>query len=310
MRNAFSQEITKLAALNDRIVLLSGDIGNRLFDPFKEKFPERFYNCGVAEANMTGMAAGMALCGLLPVTYTISAFNTVRCLEQIRLDVCYHRLPVVIVGVGAGLSYAALNTTHHALEEIAFMRNLPNMTVLCPGDSLEVRCALRAAVEWGGPVYIRMGKKNEPVVHREVPPFQIGKCIVLREGTDVCLVSTGTMLPAAIATAAQLGSKNISAKVVSMHTVKPLDEEFLQTAFYSSFSSVVTLEEHSRMGGLGGSIAEWLSEKPGTKARLLRFGTPDRFLYEAGGQHYARKSCGLLPEQIAEKVMTFLSAFS
>ena len=158
MRNAFAQEITALAAEDKRIVLLSGDIGNRLFDPYKKQFPDRFYNCGVAEANMTSVAAGMALSGLRPVTYTIAAFNTVRCLEQIRVDVCYQGLPVVIVGVGGGLSYAALNATHHALEDVAFLRILPNMTVICPGDAWEVRAAVRAAIKHNGPVYVRLGK--------------------------------------------------------------------------------------------------------------------------------------------------------
>ena len=135
MRNAFSSEMTELAKTNERIVLLSGDIGNKLFDPFKALFPNRFFNCGVAEANMTSMAAGMALGGLIPVTYTITPFNTYRCLEQIRVDLCYHNLPVTIVGVGAGLSYASLGATHHSCEDIAILRSLPNMTVVCPGDA-------------------------------------------------------------------------------------------------------------------------------------------------------------------------------
>ena len=160
MRAAFANEIEALSAKDERLVLLSGDIGNRMFDTYKEKFPNRFYNCGVAEANMTGIAAGMALCGLRPITYTITAFNTIRCLEQIRLDVCYQNLPVIIVGVGGGLSYSSLNATHHALEDIASLRVLPNMTVICPGDAWEVRAALRAAIEVDGPVYIRMAKKN------------------------------------------------------------------------------------------------------------------------------------------------------
>lgn len=160
MRNAFAAEITEISATDDKIVLLSGDIGNRLFNSFKEKFSNRFYNCGVAEANMTSMAAGMAACGLKPVTYTITPFNTIRCLEQIRVDVCYHNLPVVIVGVGSGLSYANLGATHHSCEDIALLRVLPNMTVICPADAVEVRLALRAALNYGRPVYIRLGKKK------------------------------------------------------------------------------------------------------------------------------------------------------
>src|SRR2546430_5284860 len=164
MRNAFATEITSLASEDERLVLLSGDIGNKLFDGYKEKFPERFFNCGVAEANMMGMAAGMALSGMRPITYTITPFTTTRCFEQIRVDVCYHNVPVIIVGVGGGLSYASLGATHHSCEDIALLRMLPNMTVICPGDAIEVRGALRAALRHDGPVYIRLGKKGEPIV--------------------------------------------------------------------------------------------------------------------------------------------------
>lgn len=294
--------MTALAAEDKRIVLLSGDIGNRLFDPYKKQFPDRFYNCGVAEANMTSVAAGMALCGLRPVTYTITAFNTVRCLEQIRVDVCYQGLPVVIVGVGGGLSYAALNATHHALEDVAFLRILPNMTVICPGDAWEVRAAVRAALKHNGPVYVRLGKKNEPVIHENFPDFRIGKGIIVRSGTLVCFLSTGNMLPTALEAAEELEKRDISTQVVSLHTVKPLDEELL-TDIFSRFSLVVTIEEHSILGGLGGAVAEWLADQPHFKSRLCRMGTADAFMYEAGGQDYARGYFGLLPGQIAERVL-------
>src|SRR5215467_4329085 len=144
MRNAFADELTKLGSEEPCVVMLSGDIGNRLFDKFKDRHPGRFLNCGVAEANMTGVAAGMAMCGLRPVAYTITPFVTTRCLEQIRVDVCYHNLPVTIVGVGAGLSYASLNATHHSCEDVAFLRALPNMSIVCPADPVEVRCSLKA----------------------------------------------------------------------------------------------------------------------------------------------------------------------
>ena len=210
MRAAFADEIETLAAEDNRIVLLSGDIGNRMFDTFKEKSPDNFYNCGVAEANMTGMAAGMALCGLRPVTYTITAFNTARVLEQIRLDVCFQNLPVIIVGVGGGLSYASLNATHHALEDIAFLRVLPNMTVICPGDAWEVRAALRAALQINGPVYIRMAKKNEPLVHSSMPDFSIGKGLIVREGTDICFLNSGSFI---LCTFSSKGRSAISLKL-------------------------------------------------------------------------------------------------
>src|SRR5882672_9947775 len=192
MRNAFAKQITTLARQDERIVLLSGDIGNRLFDDFKARFPTRFYNCGVAEANMIGVAAGMAMSGLRPVCYTITPFVTYRCMEQIRVDVCYHHVPVVIVGTGAGLSYASLGGTHHSCEEVGMLRLLPGLTVLAPGDEWEVRGAVKAALAHPGPVYMRIGKKGEPVVHKTEPELTIGKAIPIRSGTEVCLLNAGT----------------------------------------------------------------------------------------------------------------------
>src|ERR1700759_3535329 len=165
MRNAFADEVLRLGQEDERIVLLSGDIGNRMFDKFKDLCPGRFINCGIAEANMMGVAAGMAMNGLRPIAYTITPFVTTRCLEQIRTDVCYHEAPVTIVAVGAGLAYSGLGPTHHACEDISFLRSIPNMVVICPGDAFEVRAALRASMRQNRPVYIRMGKKGETVVH-------------------------------------------------------------------------------------------------------------------------------------------------
>lgn len=306
MRNAFADEMTRLAATDPRVVMLSGDIGNRLFDKFKAAAPDRFMNCGVAEANMIGVAAGMAMSGLRPVAYTITPFVTTRCLEQIRVDVCYHNVPVTIVGVGSGLGYASLGATHHSCEDIAFLRALPNMTVLCPGDAHEVRGALRAALAHGGPVYIRIGKKGEPLVHADVPPFAIGKGIVLGEGETACLLSTGTLLPVAAAAAETLRNAGISTRLVSLHTVKPLDRTLLGDAF-ARFRVVATVEEHSLIGGLGGAVAEWLADAGPQRARLCRFGTRDEFLHSAGEMDYARERFGLTATDIATRVRTLLA---
>lgn len=302
MRDAFAEELVALAAQDERIVLLMGDIGNRLFDPYKQRFPRRFMNCGVAEANMMSLAAGMALSGLRPITYTIAPFNTTRCLEQIKVDVCYHRAPVVIVGVGAGLSYASLGATHQACEDIAFLRLLPNMTVVCPGDAVEVRQALRAAVRHDGPVYLRLGKKGEPIVHQQPPEFVIGKGIVVRPGEEICLLSTGNILPVVMETAEELARRGVSAQVVSCHTVKPLDEALLADVF-ARYSVVATVEEHSRLGGLGGSVAEWLADQPPQRARLCRIGTADAFLHEAGDQQHARRHFGLTAHGVADTIL-------
>jgi transketolase len=301
MRNAFASEITALAAREERLVLLSGDIGNKLFDEFKVRFPKRFINCGVAEANMMSVAAGLALCGLRPVTYTIASFATMRCLEQIRIDGCYHNLPILIAGVGAGLSYAANGATHHSCEDIACLRVLPNMTVVCPGDPCEVRLAVRAALQWSGPVYLRLGKKGERMVHEQAPDFALGKAIVVRPGRHICLLSTGNVLPLALEAADELHCRGLSAQVVSMHTVKPLDEESLAEVF-ARFRVVATLEEHSVLGGLGGSVAEWLADQAPQRARLLRLGTADTFLRDGGEQAHARTRFGLTAGAIVEKI--------
>jgi transketolase len=303
MRNAFADELTKLGDEDPRVVMLSGDIGNRLFDKFKAKHPSRFFNCGVAEANMMGVAAGMAMNGLRPVAYTITPFVTSRCLEQIRTDVCYHEAPVTIVAVGAGLSYSGLGPTHHACEDVSFLRSIPNMVVICPGDAFEVRAALRAAMQQDRPVYIRMGKKGEPVVHAgPIENFRIGKAIPVSDGKDVCLLSTGNMLPEAIEAAHKLKKRGISAQVVSFHTVKPLDEAFLKNAF-GRFTLVATIEEHSLIGGFGAAVSEWLIDSGTTNQNFVRFGTPDTFFKESGEQEYAREMLGLSAHQIAEKIV-------
>lgn len=300
MRNAFASELVDAARRDDRVVLLSGDIGNRLFDPFKSEFGQRFYNCGVAEANMMSVAAGMAMSGMRPVVYTITPFVTTRCLEQIRVDVCYHEQPVVIVGVGGGLSYASLGGTHHSCEDIGFLRMLPGMTVVCPGDAVEVRGALRAALRHDGPVYIRIGKKGEPVVHTDDPEIVLGRSLTVRDGEDVVMLAVGNVLPIACAAAGVLTGHGISARVDSFHTVKPLDEACLADAF-ARYDLVVTIEEHGA-GGAGSAVAEWLARQPRTRGRLLALGTPDEFLHRAGSQAHARALWGLTPEAIAETV--------
>lgn len=305
MRNNFADEITRLAEADKRVVLLSGDIGNKLFDGFKAKAPERFINCGVAEANMMGVAAGLAMSGLRPVVYTIAPFTTTRVMEQIRVDVCYHNAPVVIVGVGSGLGYASLGATHHSCEDMAMLRALPGMSVLAPADPHEVRGAVRAALRHDGPSYIRIGKKGEPNVHREVPPVEIGRSLVVRDGVDLCLLAVGVMLPAAMEAAEALARRGISARVVSVVSVKPLDETLLKETF-ARFPLVVSIEEHSLIGGYGAALAEWSVDHGPTAARLLRMGTADKFPHEAGETEHARAMNGLTAPQIVERVVKAL----
>lgn len=304
MRNEFADELMKLGDHDPRLVMLSGDIGNRLFDKFRARHPSRFFNCGVAEQNMMGVAAGLALSGLRPVAYTITPFVTTRCLEQIRVDVCYHEAPVVIVAVGAGLAYAGLGPTHHSCEDISFLRSLPGMVVCCPGDAWEVRAALGAALKQDHPVYIRMGKKGEPLVHSDIPAdFAFGRAITMRTGDEICLVSTGNLLPEVLAAADLLAAQGRSVRVLSMHTVKPLDTAALADAF-GRCRIVAICEEHSAIGGLGAAVAEWMVDSgvKGPPGGVLRFNTGDAFFRLSGEQEFAREQLGLTGHQMAHRV--------
>lgn len=304
MRNAFAEELTALAALDPRIVLLSGDIGNKLFDNFKKLFPSRFYNCGVAEANMTGVAAGLAMCGLRPITYTIASFNTLRCLEQIKLDICYHNVPVIIVGVGAGLSYSTLGGSHHACDDIAILKSIPNLTIAAPADSFEVRKILKEALNLKGPLYLRLGKKGEPKIHSQIPELTIGKGLIVEQGQDLCIFATGNMVFLALEIAKELKKENISAQVVSLHTIKPLDTEIIKINS-KNFPVMISLEEHNLIGGLGSSIAEFLIDNQITTP-LLRFGLKDFFPKTLGTQEFIRNIYGLNKENITLKILNFL----
>ncbi|MFZ4598678.1 MAG: transketolase family protein [Terrimicrobiaceae bacterium] len=298
MRNAFADEILQIALNDPRIIVLSGDIGNRLFDKFKAAMPERFYNCGIAEANMISMAAGLASCGLRPLCYTITPFVTTRCLEQIKLDVCYHQMPVTIVGTGSGISYAALGSTHHSFEDIAALRVLPGMRVVAPADPPEVRSALRWAFTHDGPAYIRIGKKGEPDVTDPATPFVPSRWQCLRTGADATLLSCGTILPEVLEAATILGDQGISVGVWNCASVKPLDEDALASL---PSTTVFTVEEHSVLGGFGSAIAEHLSQKE-SAPRLIRCGIADEFLHDCGEQEEARVHCGLDGRGIAARV--------
>jgi transketolase len=306
MRNAFAEELTRVAATDKRVVVLSGDIGNRLFDKVKTVDPLRFYNCGVAEANMMGVAAGMALSGLRPFVYTITPFTTTRCFEQIRVDVCYHHAPVVIVGTGSGLSYAELGPTHHSLEDMAILRTLPGMRVLAPCDSSELREALHEVLKDDSPTYIRIGKKGEADIHSSPPKLSLGKALVIKPGNDVAMLCAGNMMAETLKAAEILISQGKSVEVVSFHTVKPLDHEYLQNAS-NRFKLIVTVEEHSRIGGFGSAVAEWRMDQK-SQLTQLSFGTDDEFMHEVGSQAYARRKFGLTAENIASKTLSAINA--
>jgi transketolase len=304
MRNAFADEVTQLAKIDPRVMLLSGDIGNKLFDPFKKVDSKRFLNCGIAEGNMMSVAAGLALNGLRPVVYTITPFTTTRCFEQIRVDVCYHEAPVIIVGTGSGLSYAELGPTHHSLEDLAIMRSLPGMQVIAPCDATEMRLALRAALNSSQPTYIRIGKKGEPAIHDTNISYEIGKAITIQKGLDVLILASGTLMPNVLDAANSLENQGISSQVASFHTIKPLDIEYLKQNL-KGFKAIVTIEEHGKSGGLGGVVAEYLSTLS-SHPKQLRLGTEDEFMHEMGDQKYAQKKYGLDSIGIATQIKSFI----
>ena len=305
MRNEFAKIITELSIVKKDIVLLAGDIGNRLFDNFKKNNPERFYNCGVAEANMTGVASGLASCGFKPVTYTITPFNTARCFEQIRLDICYPNLPVIIVGTGSGLSYASLGATHHSMEDISILKTLPNLQIICPADKKEVREAFIKAYESNKPTYIRLGKKGEPLIHKKKPNFQIGKSIFLKKGNDVALLGVGNALSIAAKCEEELFKKKIKCDLISFHTPKPLDKKLL-TNLFKSDKLIAIIEEHGLIGGVGSSVLEWANENKFDTKNVLRFGGPDKFLTGCGNQTEARKFIGLTSNKICDRILKIL----
>jgi transketolase len=301
MRDAFAREMTALAAQRTDVTLLSGDIGNRMFDRYKEVAPERFFNCGIAEANMMSLAAGMALSGLRPVIYTITPFTTTRCLEQIRVGVAYHQAPVVIVGTGSGLSYAELGPTHHSLEDLAILRTLPGLNVLAPADSAELVAQLREALDSPHPTYMRIGKKGEAPLHSEGARLGIGKAHLLRDGTDLLLVGVGPILTEALHAAEALAPAGISMAVASLGGIKPLDDAFL-SAMAERFRHWLSLEEHGITGGLGSALLEWLADRDAPAIRLRRLGVPDAFLHELGNQAYVRRQLGLDAGGLSKKI--------
>lgn len=298
MRNAFADEVTRLAAEDPRVMLLSGDIGNRLFDKLRAQSPQQFMNCGVAEANMMGVAAGMGLSGLRPIVYTITPFTTTRCLEQIRVDVAYHESPVIIVGTGSGLSYASLGPTHHSLEDFAIFRAIPNLQILAPWDAPSLRALLREALASSRPTYMRIGKKGEKDIEAEerVPP--LGGGLTLRQGGDVCLVALGTVANEAISAAEELASEGVEAEVVLAHTVKPVPTALFDDLL-GRHNSIVTVEEHSRTGGFGESLLSYAAAN-GAAKRIQALGTGDTFLPVVGSQAYARAYFGINAEHVAE----------
>lgn len=304
MRGAFFATLQRLAADDPRIELVVGDLGFGVVEPFADAFPDRFLNVGVAEQNMTGVATGMALTGSIVFTYSIANFPTLRCLEQIRNDACYHHANVKIVAVGGGLAYGALGISHHATEDLAILRALPGISVAAPGDPFEAEALTTEIARMEGPAYLRLGRAGEPTVHASLPRIPPGSSIELTSGEDVALISTGAMLQTAVAVHESLARLGVTAGVTSMPWIDPLDVSAVERAS-SSHALVVTLEEHSIRGGLGGAVAEVLAEQTHA-APLLRLGLPPVFTSTVGSQAYLLEHYGLDVKTITGRIVARL----
>jgi transketolase len=300
MRSAFINRLCELARKDDRICLIIGDLGFSVVEPFAEEFAERFLNAGVAEQNMIGMATGWSLAENKTVfVYSIANFPTIRCLEQIRNDVCYHKANVKIVSVGGGLTYGSAGFSHHATEDLAIMLAMPGMVVAAPADAYETDSVVQLAIETTGPFFIRIGKNNEPAVHKDPCSLSIGEPIVYKEQGDILLVSTGTLISEAINAAKMLEKNGLEVSVMGIPFLKPLSIEKVLQALEDK-RIVVTVEEHSCFGGLGSVIAEIMAEN-NINLPFHRLYLPE-FISRVGSQKELKKFYGINAESIKKYV--------
>ena len=292
MRSLFNRVLVDIARTDERIYMILADIGYGEIEPFAEAFPDRFFNCGVAEQNMSGVACGVAMEGNIAVTYSIANFPTLRCLEQIRNDACYHNVDVKIVIIGGGLAYGALGVSHQATEDIAIMRALPNMVVVCPCDFAEAEAATHAMIAHHGPVYYRCGYKKEPPVHSGPIDFRFVKAIPVCDGSDLTFIFTGTIGNQVVPAAEALAKEGVSCRVLSMHTVKPIDRQAVVAAATET-GGIVVVEEHQVNGGLGGAVAEVLCDACAAPRKFLRIGLPDEYVCKVGSHEWLLDQYGL-----------------
>lgn len=301
MRESFIERVTQLAEHDARVMLVTGDLGFGILTDFARRFPQQFINAGVAEQNMTSLAAGLALEGYIVFTYSIANFAFMRCLEQIRNDAAYHQANVNVVAVGGGFSYGQLGMSHHATEDLSIMRSIPEVTVVSPGDDWEAAEAAEAVVRHPGTSYIRLDRSSAGRTDQPGERFTLGKSRILREGTEATLVATGGMLGATLDAAKQLAAVGVQCRVLSMHTLVPFDLEAVLRAAQET-GGMVTLEEHTVEGGLGGAVAERLLEAGCIPGFFRRVGLRGGFPSVVGSQSYLRRLYGLDAESIAALV--------
>lgn len=308
MRERCLKTVYELALQDERIVFIGSDLGVGVLDDFKKNIPERFFMEGIAEQNLVGVAAGMAMNGHIVYLNTIATFLSRRCFEQIAVDLCLHNVNVRLIANGGGVVYAPLGPTHLAIEDIAICRALPNMTVVAPADEVEMIRFVKASVDHQGPIYIRVAKGHDPIVTTDTGPFVIGKAVPMREGSDALVVTTGVTLQLGLAAADKLAATGVKATVLHFPTVKPLDLEALH--YYAErATAIVTVEEHTVIGGLGGACAEYLAETDLLHGRRFkRIGFNDVFPSVYGDQNNMMKKYGISTDAIVETVNALLAA--
>jgi transketolase len=295
MRTAFINQLIEEAKINKKIFLLVGDLGFSVIEPYAELFPDRYLNIGIAEQNMAGVAAGLAMEGYCVFLYSIGNFPTLRCMEQIRYDICYHNLNVKIIAIGGGYAYGSLGASHHATEEIGMLRTIPNMVVCAPGDPVEAKAITTFASNYNGPCYIRIGKAGEPIVHKHsIDGITIGHILKLKSDGNIALFSTGAMLKYVVDFVEQ---NNVDASVYSFPFIKPINKQIL-VEIIKLHKKIITIEEHQAQGGFGSAILEIINDLIGEGSIenfpiLKRIAIPDKFYSVAGSQDYLRKLAGL-----------------
>lgn len=306
MRDTFVKTLVELAKQDDKIELITGDLGFGVLKPFWEQCPDQFTNAGIAEQNMTGVAAGMALSGKTVFTYSIGNFPTLRCLEQIRNDCAYHSANVKVVCIGGGFVYGSLGMSHHATEDIAVMRALPDVVVMAPGDLVEAEEATKAIANYKGTCYLRLGRGGEKRIHDKIENFQIGKAIKVHEGEKIAILSAGAIFEEVQEAYEMLKEKGLNPVVYTFPTVKPIDKEAIKKCA-AECDLICTCEEHNIVGGFGSAVAEVMAEQRNNKATLLRIGIDDFYCTEVGSQKYLRSCCGIDAKSIAKKILKALS---
>ena len=307
MRKAFNQELLKIAEKDPRVFMILADIGYGEIEPFANAHPDRFINCGVAEQNMTGVACGVAMEGNIAITYSIANFPTLRCLEQVRNDVCYHDANVKIVIIGGGVSYGELGISHHSTEDIAIMRALPNMVVLVPSDIVEARAAVHAMMAYDHPVYYRCGYKGEPDLHdgKGVENFHIGGSSLLREGKDATIFFAGPIGINAVKAVDELAAKGVKCRLISLYSIKPIDKEAIIRAARET-GGIVVLEEHNIHGGVGSAVAEVLMDEGCGNVPFKRLAFPDVNVTKVGSQAWLRDQYGLGVKDVVDSVLAIV----